>query len=101
VLQQLPGGISDGINSDPVAVSAGPTQQLVGRWEQMTVLLQVLLPFLASCGEYLLLQLLAAPAVAGIAIAGFALVQVRLQMGARMCDTAHMFPGFDPSELVA
>lgn len=49
----------------------------MGRWEQVAVLLQVLLPFLVSCGEYLLLQLLAAPAVAGITIAGFALVQVR------------------------
>jgi hypothetical protein len=47
-----------------------------GRWEQAVVLLQVLLPFLVSCGEFLLLQLTAAPAVAGIAIAGFALVQV-------------------------
>jgi hypothetical protein len=50
----------------------------VGRWEQAAVLLQVLLPFMVSCGEYLLVQLLAAPAVAGFAIAGFALVQVRL-----------------------
>lgn len=51
-----------------------------GRWEQAVVLLQVLLPFLVSCGEFLLLQLTAAPAVAGIAIAGFALVQVSAQV---------------------
>jgi hypothetical protein len=75
-------------------MSAQPAQQLVGRWEQMTVLLQVLLPFLASCGEYLLLQLLAAPAVAGIAIASFALVQVRLWVGACMCCTGHIQPGW-------
>jgi hypothetical protein len=49
----------------------------VTRWEQASVLLQVLLPFLVGCGEFLLRQLLAAPAVAGIAIAAFALVQVR------------------------
>lgn len=51
-----------------------------GRWQQAVVLLQVLLPFLVSCGEFLLLQLTAAPAVAGIAIAGFALVQVSAQV---------------------
>lgn len=51
-----------------------------GRWQQAVVLLQVLLPFLVSCGEFLLLQLIAAPAVAGIAIAGFALVQVSVQV---------------------
>jgi hypothetical protein len=37
---------------------------------------QVLLPFLTSCGEFVLLQLFSAPAVAGLAIAAFALVQV-------------------------
>jgi hypothetical protein len=54
------------------ATTGGP----IAQWEQAVVLLQVLLPFLVSCGEYLLLQLLAAPAAAGIAIAGFALVEV-------------------------
>jgi hypothetical protein len=58
--------------------SAAAAGNAVGRWEQAAVLLQVLLPFMVSCGEYLLVQLLAAPAVAGFAIAGFALVQVRL-----------------------
>lgn len=57
--------------------SAAAVGGVMSRWEQVQVVLQVLLPFLVSCGEYLLLQLLAAPAVAGIAIAGFALVQVR------------------------
>lgn len=59
------------------AAAGGP----IARWEQAVLLLQVLLPFLVSCGEYLLLQLLAAPAAAGIAIAGFALVEVRINMG--------------------
>lgn len=48
----------------------------MGRWDQAMVLLQVLLPFTVGCGEFLLRQLLAVPAVAGIAIAAFALVQV-------------------------
>jgi len=56
--------------------SAAAVGGAMGRWEQVQVVLQVLLPFLVSCGEYLLLQLLAAPAVAGIAIAGHSLVQV-------------------------
>jgi hypothetical protein len=56
----------------------------IARWEQAVVLLQVLLPFLVSCGEELLLQLLAAPAAAGIAIAGFALVEVSASCAAGM-----------------
>lgn len=63
-------------SSSPPAAQALPGVGAVGRWEQAAVIVQVLLPFLVSCGEYLLLQLLAAPAVAGITIAGFALVQV-------------------------
>lgn len=82
-------GISDsfGLRSNPFGSAAaastgfpgaGVAGSVVGQWEQAMVLLQVLLPFLVSCGDYLLLQLLAAPAVAGIAIAGFALVEVSM-----------------------
>lgn len=82
--RQCVGGSRSQAASDGAAASgmsfegAAAAGSAVGRWEQAAVLLQVLLPFMVSCGEYLLVQLLAAPAVAGFAIAGFALVQVRL-----------------------